>query len=419
MNYRFYGADTVELAKKYGTPLYVMSEDFIVERCREIHESFLKKYENTYAVFAGKAFCTKEMCRILKREGLGLDVVSGGELYTALSVGFPADKIIFHGNNKTLSELNMAVESGVGRIVVDHDMELDIIQKIAEEAKIDASVLLRIAPGVDPHTHRYMVTGQADSKFGIPNKDAVLRHTVQKALSFNNIELKGFHFHVGSQLLDNASHLKSVDVLCTLFDKLNQWFDYWPHEINIGGGYGIKYTHEDQPEQLNAFISPIMHKITEFSEKSGKKRPAVIIEPGRWIVGEAGITLYTIGYIKRIPDIRTYVSVDGGMPDNPRPSLYQARYEAVIANKYGDPLTEKVTIAGRCCESGDVLIWDIEIPEPEPGDILAVKATGAYNYSMANNYNKLPFPPIVMLKKGKDRLIVERQTYEQLVSREL
>ena len=418
-NFVFYGCDTVELAKKYGTPLYVMSEDFIVDRCREIRKDFLEKYDNTMAVYASKAFLTKEMARIIKREGLGMDVVSGGELYTAMEVGFPMDMIVFHGNNKSPDEIEMAVKNNVGRFVVDNIRELDLIEDIAGKYDKRVNILFRVCPGVDAHTHKYIQTGQVDSKFGIPLNENIMHKAVKKAMSCKHLDLKGFHFHIGSQLHENEGYIMAVKKMAELMKELKDDIGFITKELNTGGGYGIHYKDDEDRKNLAFYTDAIMNTLEEECNKHGLQKPFVIIEPGRWIVGEAGITLYTIGAIKEIPGVRTYVSIDGGMGDNPRPSLYQAKYEGIIANKADEKLTNTVTVAGKCCESGDILIWDLEVPEIKPGDILAVLATGAYNYSMASNYNRNPRPAVVMISKGMDRLIVKRETYEDMLRNEI
>lgn len=409
----------VKLAEKYGTPLYVMSEDYIKDRCREIREEFLEKHPKTRAVYASKAFLTKEMARIIHREGLGIDVVSGGELYIAMSVDFPMEKIIFHGNNKTRDELELAIKNNVGRIVVDNLEEIDLIKEIGEKHNKKVKVLFRISPGVDSETHKYIQTGQADSKFGIPLYDEVINKAFEKTLKSKYIELLGFHFHIGSQISEYKTHIKSIKILMELMKKAKDEYGFITKELNTGGGYGIKYVEGDERKDLAYFTDPIIREIEEKCLEYKLKRPLVIIEPGRWIVGEAGITLYTIGTIKEIPGIRTYVSVDGGMTDNPRPSLYQAEYQGILANKINEPLEEIVTIAGKCCESGDILIWDLELPKVERGDILAILSTGAYNYSMASNYNGILKPAVVMIDKGKDRLIVKRDSYEDLLRNQI
>lgn len=418
-NFMFAGVDTVELAKKYKTPLYVMSEDYIVDRCREIREDFLEAYPNTMAVYASKAFLTKEMARIINREGIGMDVVSGGELYTALAVDFPMENIIFHGNNKSYDEIKMAIENNVGRIVVDSIDEIDLVNQVGSELNKRAGVLFRISPGIESDTHKYIQTGQVDSKFGIPLTGSTMNMAMEKALNSPFVDLKGFHFHIGSQILENKTHLKALDIIVELMKKVKREFDFDTVELNTGGGYGIHYIDGDVRKPLKHFTDAIMEELTLKVKENNLLMPKVIIEPGRWTVGEAGITLYEIGNIKEIPGIRTYVSVDGGLPDNPRPALYEAKYKALIANKFGEPVDKEVTIAGKCCESGDILIWDLGLPKVERGDILAVMATGAYNYSMASNYNRLPKPAVVMIKDGVDRLIVKRETYEDVLRNDL
>ncbi|WP_432407407.1 diaminopimelate decarboxylase [Wukongibacter sp. M2B1] len=418
-NFEFYNVDTVKLAEKYGTPLYVVSEDHIVDKCKEIQEDFIEKYVNVRAVYASKAFLNKEMCKIIDREGLGIDVVSGGELYVAIQAGFPMEKVIFHGNNKTITELEMAVDNNVGRIVVDNFYELDLLNSISMEKKKKVEILFRVTPGVDSHTHEYISTGQIDSKFGIPISDDMIYDAVSRTTDMKYVEFKGFHFHVGSQLLENTSHLMALETLVTIMKRTEDEIGLETKELNVGGGFGIYYSNGDNPKPLRYFTDAIMEALIDSCEKNNILVPKVIIEPGRWIIGEAGITLYSIGSIKEIPNVRTYVGVDGGMPDNPRTALYQAKYEAVIANKINEVKTDTVTIAGKCCESGDILIWDLQVPKLSPGDILAVKSTGAYNYSMASNYNKIPRPAVVMIKDGKDRLTVRRETYEDLIARNL
>lgn len=418
-NFIFGGCDTVELAKKYGTPLYVVNEDYILDRLNEIKQDFLEKFENTKAVYASKAFLTKEMARIIKKEGLGMDVVSGGELYTAIQVDFPMDKIIFHGNNKTPAEIEMAVTNEVGRIVVDSSDELELVNQIAKKHKKKVKILFRITPGVEAHTHKFIQTGQVDSKFGIPLMDNIITNVVKKAISMEFIDLLGFHFHIGSQIKSNEGYTSAVKRILVLINNLNIELDFETRELNVGGGFGIHYADDKGRKPLKFFTDAIISTLESECRKYNLKRPTVIIEPGRWIAGEAGITLYTIGTIKEIPGIRTYVSVDGGMTDNARPSLYDAKYEAVVANKYGQELVDQVTISGKLCESGDILIHDLKVPKIEIGDILAVLSTGAYNYSMASHYNRIPKPAVVMVTKGKDRLIVKRESYEDIIRNEL
>lgn len=418
-NFLFSNVDTIELATKYGTPLYVVSEDLIVDRCKEIKKDYIQKFKNTMVAYASKAFLTKEMARIIKREGLGMDVVSGGELYTAIQVDFPMEKIIFHGNNKTREEIEMAVQNGVGRIVVDNFLELKLIEEIAEKYNKKMNILFRITPGINSHTHRYIQTGQIDSKFGIPLDKEIIYKFINTAMNSQYVDLKGFHFHIGSQIHENTAHVKAINILVKLAKIAKEDLGFITREINAGGGYGIRYGQGECRKPISYYTDAMMKELIDGCEKYGLERPMLIIEPGRWIVGEAGITLYTIGSIKEIPGVRTYVGIDGGMPDNPRPALYGAKYEGVIANKIDKKPIQNVTIAGKCCETGDILIWDLNVPQIETGDILAVLSTGAYNYSMASNYNRIPKPAVVMLREGKDRLIVKRETYDDILKNEI
>lgn len=433
------GCSAVDLAEEYGTPLLVLSEDHIRSKCREIRETFLTRYPGTRAAYAAKAFLCLEMCRIIQEEGLCLDAVSGGELYTAIQAGFPADRIEFNGNNKSKEEIRMAVDYGVGRIIIDGVDELDLIEEVCRELGKKTDALLRISPGVDSHTHEFITTGNIDSKFGIPLDPEIFSSVFRRALSSQYVNLLGFHYHVGSQLHDNESHLKATVILLDLIRDLKRTYGYNTSEINIGGGFGIRYTDEDDEKPYAYFLDPIMAMIQEAYSQMGLKHPAVVIEPGRSIVGNAGITLYRVGTVKDIPGVRRYVSVDGGMTDNIRPALYDARYECVLANRSGSAATavspgsthgeapseesELVTISGKCCESGDILIRDVRLPSPKRGDLLAIFSTGAYCASMASNYNKLPFLPVVMTnqsrEKGQHRLVVRRQTYQDLISRDI
>lgn len=413
----FDGCKLEELAKKYGPPLYVVSEDIIRDKCAEVKTSFLNKYPNTMAFYASKAFLTISMCKIIKEEGLGMDVVSGGELYVAIKGGINPDNIMFHGNNKTIEELKMAVTYNVGRIVVDSVDELLVLKEITEEMKKEINILFRITPNIKCNTHTYISTGQKDSKFGIPLIEEIIKEAINIAMNSKYINFKGIHFHVGSQLFDNSSHINAVKNTADLIKNIKESMDIEIEELNVGGGFGIKYIEEDEPKPLSYFIDAIMKTIYEKFNEYNLKIPRVFIEPGRWMVGEAGVTLYTIGTIKEIPEVRTYVSVDGGLPDNPRTALYTAKYSAYVPSKMNEERDKVVTIAGKCCESGDIIIWDLKVPYSiERGDILAVMSTGAYNYSMASNYNKIAKPAVVMLRNGKDRVVVRRETYKDLIA---
>ncbi len=415
----FDGCNTLDLAEKYGTPLYVLSETAIVEKCKEIKDAFLQRYERTRAAYAAKAFLTISMCKIIEREGLCIDVVSGGELYTAIKADFPPEKIEFNGNNKSLVELEMAIDYNIGRIIVDGLDELKLIESICKEKNKKVNVLYRITPGVKSDSHDYIVTGKKDSKFGIPLDDEIIFPAIEQAIKSEYANFMGFHFHVGSQLQDNESHLKALETSLKLIKETKEKYNYVTPEINIGGGFGIVYTELDEKRTYSYFLDPMMKRIEDFSKETGIKRPEVVIEPGRSIVGEAGITLYTIGTIKEIKGIRKYVSIDGGMTDNIRPALYQAKYEGISANKAGEPKTDIVTICGKCCESGDILIKDAKVAPLQRGDIFAIFSTGAYGYSMASNYNKNQLPAVVLVKNGESRLIVKRQSYEDMIKNEL
>ena len=414
----FDGCNTVELAEKYGTPLYVYSESDIAGRFDELKRCFVEKYPRTRVAYAAKAFFPVAMAKLVASEGMCVDVVSGGELYTAIKAGFPAESIEFNGNNKQRQEIELAVEYGIGRIIIDGLQELALIEEVCKEKGKKTNVLFRITPGVKSSSHDYIVTGKKDSKFGIPLDDEVILPQLKAAIDSEYVDFFGLHFHVGSQLLDNDSHLQAVDIMLNLVTKIKEELSYDVKELNVGGGFGVTYVDEKRPA-YSYYLDPIMERIETYYEERGLNRPNVVIEPGRSIAAEAGISLYTIGSIKDIKDIRKYVSVDGGMTDNIRPALYQAEYTGVIANKANEEREETVTVCGKCCESGDILIKDLEIARPERGDIFAIFSTGAYGYSMASNYNKNLIPAVVMVREGKDRLIVKPQTYEDLLRNEI
>ena len=417
-NMMFYGCDVAELAKEYGTPLYVMSEDDIRERCREVKSVFIDKYPNTRAVYASKAFQTLEICRIVQQEGLGLDVVSGGEVFAAIRAGVNPADIVFHGNTKTYGELKLALDENVGTIVVDNLSELALLDEMAGEMGKVPGIVMRITPGVDSHTHEFISTGQEDSKFGFVIQE-VIDFAAEKAINSKNLDFRGFHFHVGSQLHDNMSHIMAIDKVLEMLTALKEKYGYVVRELNTGGGFGVHYAGDPERTHVSYFMDPVMEKIDAYFAETGDERPLVTIEPGRWIVGEAGITVYEVGSVKTNAAGRTYIGVDGGFPDNPRPALYDAKYEVKAVEKYDEPYDQVVTVAGKCCESGDILIWDAELPKLERGDHIAVLCTGAYNYSMASNYNRIPRPAVVMVSEGKSHLSVRRETYEDLIAREI
>jgi diaminopimelate decarboxylase len=416
----FNGCDVTALAQQYGTPLMLLSETVVRGKCAQIKRQFLERYADTRAAYAGKAFLTIGLCRILDEEGFGLDVVSGGELYTAIKAGFPAERIEFNGNNKTRAELEMAAGYGVGRIIVDQPDEIELIAEVYRTAGKRANILLRVNPAVtDTDTHAYIATGHRDSKFGIPLDEEVFWPVVEKALATEEVDLLGFHFHVGSQLFDPRSHLSALDTVLELVLAMRERYGVVIRELNVGGGIGVRYLKADRPPGFAEFLDPVMERIDAFAEQNSLRRPTVVIEPGRSVVAEAGMTLYTVGHVKRIPEGSVFVSVDGGMTDNIRPALYQAEYQAIIANKADLPTQEKVVLCGRCCESGDILIHELDIPEPSPGDIIAVFSTGAYCYAMASNYNKLLLPAVLLLKQGQAKVMVQRQSYDDLIRLEV
>ncbi|MFC1510842.1 diaminopimelate decarboxylase [Candidatus Margulisiibacteriota bacterium] len=399
------GCDTMTLAKEFGTPLYVLDEATIRNRCQQYLKAFRQDYSNTDIIYASKALCTAGVLKIVTSEGLGLDVSSGGELYTALKAGCDPKKVYFHGNNKTKSELELALTSGVGRIMADTMQELKNIDEISRQTGKPASIVLRVNPGIEAHTHEYIKTGCIDSKFGVPQNE--IETAVREIGSRKNLRLIGFHAHIGSQIFDVKPFVDEVKLLVELTNK------YKTQELNLGGGVGIAYLPADKTPTIEEFAQAIT------AEVKGKTQAKLLLEPGRSIVGPAGVTLYTIGGVKDIPGVRKYVLVDGGMSDNPRPILYQAVYDAKIANKANQPPKEKVTIAGRFCESGDILIKDINLPQIEVNDVLAVIATGAYNYSMASNYNRVGRPAMVLVNRGNATLIVKRESYEDLIANDV
>lgn len=409
------GCDVVDLAHSFGTPLYILDEEKIRANCRTYHEALKGVYPHYELVYAGKAFLTQAMCGLVYQEGFGLDVVSGGELYTALTAGFPPERLNFHGNNKSRAELTMALQSGVGRIMIDNLMELETLIQMAMETKTQPHVILRLKPGIVAHTHTYAQTGQEDSKFGLGINDGVALQAVKKALASPHIKLLGFHSHIGSQIFGVAPFKAAVDVLTTFMVEVRTHTGYVAQVLDLGGGFGISYNRQEKPQPLREIVAKIGRYTRERLTALQYPLPRLVLEPGRSIVGSAGTTLYTVGTIKRSPEIRTYLAVDGGMTDNPRVALYQTAYEGALANKMNEPLTEVVTVTGKSCESGDMLIWDLPVATPEPGDLLAVFDTGAYNYSMASNYNRLPRPAVVLVAAGQAELIVQRETYDQLI----
>ena len=409
------GCDAVDLAGDFGTPLYVMDEALIRKNCRDYVNSFRAAYPDSEVIYASKVFSTRAICRLVMEEGLGLDIVSAGELYTALSVNFPAQRMYFHGNNKSPEELEMALQKGVGRIIVDSFHELELLNEIAGKMGKKADILLRLSPGIDAHTHHYIKTGMIDSKFGFCIASGQAMQAVEKAVQCHSVELWGVHCHIGSQIFDLESYTEAAKTMMEFIRNMTEKTGKPVRELNMGGGLGIYYSDGDSPRAVKLYADCVAAAVKSCATDFGLKQPKIIVEPGRSLVGEAGTTLYTVGSIKDIPDVRKYVAVDGGMSDNPRPALYQAKYEAALANRMNDAAAETVSIAGKCCESGDMLIWDIELPSAISGDILAVSSTGAYNYSMSSNYNRNLKPAVVFVADGKAKVVVKRETLEDLI----
>lgn len=408
--------DSVDIANEFGTPVYVMDEALIRKNCQLYLKSIRKACgENGTALYASKAFSCLYVLKIAAEEGMGLDVVSGGELYTAHKAGFPMDKVYFHGNNKTTAEIELAIKLGVGRFVVDNKYELYNINEISEKYNIVSDVLFRIKPGIDAHTHDFIRTGQIDSKFGFALETGEAEEIIAEALKCENVAIKGLHCHIGSQIFEVKPFIHAAEIMIDFIKTISEKFSIEIDELNLGGGFGIQYLDSDDPIGYDEYIGEVMTVVKEKIKEYNLKMPKMILEPGRSLVGSAGITLYKVGCVKDIPNVRKYVSVDGGMADNPRYIMYDAPYTALIADRADDKNTQTVTIAGKCCESGDILIKNADMPDIKVGDTLAVLSTGAYNYSMSSNYNRIPKPPVVMITNGKPHVIVKRETYEDIV----
>ncbi len=409
------GADTVELAKKYGTPLYLMDENTVRSRIRMYKSATAEYFGIGSGIhYASKALSCKEMYRIAASERINVDVVSIGELYTAMAAGYPPDHACFHGNNKTDREIAEACAAGVGEFMVDSFEELEALDRIAGEMGRVQKIMLRLTPNIDPHTGKAISTGELDSKFGTPIETGQAEKLTKLALSLNHVVLEGFHSHIGSQTFDSRPFIDQAAVMLEFAADMKKKYGFEAAKINLGGGFGVAYTEDDPHIDYVANIRAVGKQIDRICEKYAMKKPAIFLEPGRSIVADAGITLYTVGSVKEIKGIRTYVSVDGGMTDNPRYALYGAKYTALIANKADREKTLECTIAGRCCESGDMIGENMLIQPTERGDILAVLVTGAYNYSMASNYNRVPRPAMVFVGNGADRLVIAREKYEDL-----
>lgn len=411
------GCDTVELVEKYGSPLYVIDEATLRAICNDFKNAF-KSYPHTRMMYASKALCTSAITKLLDSEGFGFDTVSIGEIYTVLNSGVSLSKVLFNGNNKTEEELDFAIKNDIGRISVDNFLEVKLISKIAGRYNKHVDVLLRITPGIECHTHEYIQTGQLDSKFGfdLSQLDEVIKDITQ---NHNNITIRGLHAHIGSQIFEPQCFHDEIDVLIQEISRVEAKFGIKFDEINIGGGLGVKYTEKDKPPSVNEIADVIIASLEKHIEKYNIKPPTLYIEPGRSIISTSGVTLYTIGSMKQVPNMTKYVTVDGGMSDNPRPSMYQAEYCADVANKMNETKKEVVTIAGRFCESGDILIKDINLPIMETGDILCVYNTGAYNYSMASNYNRVEKPAMVLVNNAQSDIIIKRESLEDIIAHDV
>lgn len=413
------GCDAVALAREYGTPLYVLDEAAVRERCQAFRQAFQRHYPDASVAYAGKALMTLALVRIMDEEGMHLDVASGGELYTALQAGFPPERITLHGNYKSDAELQLALESRIGRIVVDSLEEVAQLARLAAGRARPVDVLLRLAPGVDPHTHGKISTGQDDTKFGMNVGDGSAARGVVAILAQSHVRLRGFHAHVGSQLLDTEAHEAAADAVCRFVGTIRDTHGLVAEEIVLGGGLGIRYLPDQQPPSIEAFAEAVTAAFCQALDRYRLGRPHLGMEPGRSIVGEAGVTLYTVGPIKQVPIAeapgqRTYVAIDGGLSDNPRPLMYEARYQALVANRATAQPTRTVRVSGKHCET-DTLLPSVELPDTHPGDILAVLTTGAYNYAMASNYNRFTRPAMVLVRDGRADLIVRRETWEDLL----
>ncbi len=413
----FAGMDTVALAEKYQTPLYLMDEDRIRKNCRTYVGAFQKYFgEGSLACYASKAASFKQICRIVTEEGMGLDVVSSGEICTALAAGVSLEKAFFHSNNKTDADIAYAMDNGIGYFVVDNAEELERISEIAGEKHLTQKLLLRLTPGIDTHTYEAVNTGKVDSKFGTAIETGQAKEMVRHALQLKNIELSGFHCHIGSQVFDSDTFIRSSKIMLRFIAEVKKDLGFAAKKLDLGGGYGVRYVESHPVIDIAENIKEVAACIKAECESLGIAVPDILMEPGRSIVADAGMTLYTAGTVKRITGYKNYVSIDGGMTDNPRFALYGSEYTVEAANKMREAKTFLCDVVGRCCESGDIIQKNVRLPESvQRGDTIAVLTTGAYNYAMASHYNRLPKPPIVMLKGGQDYLAVRRETIEDMV----
>lgn len=413
------GCDTIDLAAKFGTPLYVMDEADIRAKCRAYKNTFASEYGDAMVAYASKAFIVTAMCRIIDQEGLWLDVASAGELYTAKCAGFPMDRVILHGNFKSTEEIKAAIDCAVAYVVPDSHTELDQLNAAAHAAGITQRVMLRCNPGVDPHTHRLISTGQQDSKFGFNITDGSAMQAIKKTISLPSLSLAGVHCHVGSQLLDPTPYVEAAKVMAKFIKQIADETGFVIELLDMGGGAGVRYVEQDNPPSITEFAKIVSEAVKAAANEAGIAKPKLVVEPGRSIVGEAGTTLYSIGPIKEVPipeapGTRTYIAVDGGLSDNPRPTMYDAVYSALLANRAGDTATREYRVSGKHCET-DMLIASVMLPEAKTGDVLAVQTTGAYNQVMASNYNRLTRPPVALVNGGDADLIVRRETLDDLV----
>jgi len=415
-NLTFAGFDTTELAKKYGTPLYLMDENKIREKMR-IYKKAMETHfgKGSTPIYASKAASFKQIYRIAKEEGIGVDVVSIGEMFTAISAGYDVSNAFFHGNNKSLEEIEFAIQNGIGYFVADSFDELKNIDNEARKQGKIQKILLRITPGIDTHTNKKIATGNVDSKFGIAIVTGQAYTFVEEALACKNIELAGYHCHVGSQVFDAETFIDAVDIMMDFAAEVVERTGFAPEILNLGGGFGVRYVASQPDLDIENSIKEVGEVLNQKCKELYIKKPRILMEPGRSIVADAGMTLYTVGTVKQVKNFKNYVAIDGGMADNPRFALYDAEYTVITANKATLPKHYRCSIVGKCCESGDIIQEDVHIAKPEPGDVVAVLTTGAYNYSMASNYNRLRKPPVVMLHDGEDYVAVKRETLEDLV----
>ncbi len=407
--------DTVSLVEKYGTPLYVYDVSQIKYKARTFKKAFLDRNIKAQVAYASKAFSCLAIYQLMAKEELSLDVVSGGELYAAIQSNYPSKKIHFHGNNKSDAEIIAALDYDIGCFVVDNFYELKKLNEYTVQRKQKMAILLRVTPGVEAHTHEYITTGQTDSKFGFDLDNGQAQQALELALEMPYIDVMGLHCHIGSQIFETAGFSLAIDKLLIQSKEWQELFGFHLRVLNVGGGFGIRYTAEDEPLPIEDYVNNLIDEVQTVSAKVQLPMPEIWIEPGRSLVGDAGVTLYQVGSQKIIPDVRNYLAIDGGMTDNIRPALYDAKYTGVLANRVEDKVEETYSIAGKCCESGDMLIWDLPLPKADDKDILAVFSTGAYGYAMASNYNRIPRPPVIFVENGQDFLAIKRESYADLM----